>query len=137
MLKFYMHFRRMFRIVHQLIAFPLPHGLWDVMRHQHGFQSYILRKKTLNGSHNAKHPFLLAGGHSSLPKLDLLEPRLVESRTSVIIPLDDRVLFIRLLHRTQFSSRLSEGAQTLDSISRIQFFAGGGGLGEGRPLGTV
>src|ERR1017187_4161829 len=47
--------------------------------------------------------------------LNLLEPRLAESHTTVIIPFDDRVIFVRLLNCAEFSSRLSkepQGAQT-------------------------
>jgi len=62
---------------------------------------------------------------------------LVESHTTVIIPFDDRVIFVRLLNGAEFSSRLSEVAQTLDAISGIQFLAGGGGLGEPWLPGTV
>jgi hypothetical protein len=51
--------------------------------------------------------------------LNLLEPRLVESHTTVIIPLDDRVIFVSLLNCAECSSRLSEVAQTLDAISGI------------------
>jgi hypothetical protein len=57
--------------------------------------------------------------------------------TSVIIPFDERVIFVGLLNRAEFSSRLSEITQTLDAISGIQFLVGGGGLKERRPLGTV
>jgi hypothetical protein len=53
--------------------------------------------------------------------LDFLKPRLVQSGTSVVIPLDHRVFFIRPLHRAQFPRRLSEIAQTLDSISGTYF----------------
>jgi hypothetical protein len=69
--------------------------------------------------------------------LNLLEPRLVESHTTGIIPFDDRVLFVSLLNCAEFSSRLSEVAQTLDAISGIQFLVGSGGLGEAWLLGTV
>jgi hypothetical protein len=69
--------------------------------------------------------------------LNLLERRLVESRTTVIIPFDDRIIFVSLLNCAELSSRLSEVAQTLDAISGIQFLAGGGGLGERGLLGTV
>jgi hypothetical protein len=62
---------------------------------------------------------------------------LVESHTTVIIPFNDSVVFVSLLNCAEFSSRLSEVAQTLDAISGIQFLAGGGGLGEGRFLGTI
>jgi hypothetical protein len=70
-------------------------------------------------------------------RLNLLEPRLVESHTTGIIPFDDRVIFVRLLNCAEFSTRLSEVAQPLDAISGIQFLAGGRGLGERRLLGTV
>jgi hypothetical protein len=62
--------------------------------------------------------------------LNLLEPRLPESHTPVIIPFDDRFIFVRLLNCAQFPSRLSKVAQTLDPISGSQFLAGGRGLGE-------
>ena len=61
----------------------------------------------------------------------------MESHTTVIIPFDDRVIVVSLLNCAQFSSRLSEVAQTLDAISRTQFLVGGRGLGERWPLGTV
>ena len=69
--------------------------------------------------------------------LHLPEPWLVESYTTVIIPFDDGVIFVCLLNRAEFSIRLSEVAQTLDAISRIQFLVGGRGLGERWPFGTV
>jgi hypothetical protein len=52
----------------------------------------------------------------------------VESSTTVIIPFDDRVIFVGLLDRAQFSIRLSEVTQTLDPISGIQLLARGRGL---------
>jgi hypothetical protein len=55
----------------------------------------------------------------------------VESRATVVIPLDDRILFVSSLNRADFSSWLSEVAQTLDPISRSQLLAGGSGLGGG------
>jgi hypothetical protein len=70
-------------------------------------------------------------------ELHLLERRLVESHTAVIIPFDDRVIVVSLLNCAQFSSRLSEVAQTLDAISGSQLLAVGRGLGERWPLGTV
>jgi hypothetical protein len=69
--------------------------------------------------------------------LNLLERRLAQSHTTVIIPLDDRVIFVTLLNCAKFSSRLSKVAQTLNAISRIQFLVGGRGFGERWPLGTV
>jgi len=61
----------------------------------------------------------------------------VESLATVIIPLDDRVIFVSLLNCAEFSSRLSEVAQTLDAISGIKFLVGGGWLDERRLLGTA
>jgi hypothetical protein len=56
---------------------------------------------------------------------EFLERRLVQSRSTVMIPLHKRVVFIRLLHRTQLPSRNPEVAQTLDAITGIQFRARG------------
>jgi hypothetical protein len=61
----------------------------------------------------------------------------VNPHTTVIIPLDDRVIFVRLLNCAEFSSWLSEVPQTLDPISGSQLLASGGGLGERWSLGTV
>jgi hypothetical protein len=69
--------------------------------------------------------------------LDLLERRLVDSHTTVIIPLDDRVIFVSSLNCAEFSIRLSEVAQTLDAISGSQLLARGGRLGERWSLGAV
>jgi hypothetical protein len=60
-----------------------------------------------------------------------------ESHATVIIPFDDRVIFVRLLNRAEFSSWLSEVAQTLDPISGYEFLVGSRGLGERWLLGTV
>ena len=49
----------------------------------------------------------------------------MESHTTVIIPLDDCVIFVSLLNCAECSSRLSEVAQTLDAISGIQHLVGG------------
>jgi hypothetical protein len=61
----------------------------------------------------------------------------VESHTTVIIPFDDRVIFVRLLNCAEFPSRLSEVAQTLDAISRIQILVVCRWLGEAWLLGAV
>ena len=61
----------------------------------------------------------------------------MESHTTVIIPFDDRVIFVSLLNCAEFSSRLSEVAQTLDAISGTQFLVGSRRLGEARFLGTI
>lgn len=74
---------------------------------------------------------------SSSGTLNLLKPPLSNSVASVIIPLHDRILVVRLLHGAEFSGRLSEVAQALDPISGIQFVAAGRGSGERRPSGTV
>ncbi|MGA2744452.1 MAG: hypothetical protein ABSE44_07145 [Candidatus Sulfotelmatobacter sp.] len=60
----------------------------------------------------------------------------MDSFSTVTIPLDDRVLVVGSLDCAEFSIRLSEIAQTLDTISGSQFLAGGG-PGERRSLGTV
>ena len=70
-------------------------------------------------------------------RLNLLERRLVNSHAAVVIPLDDRVLFVSSLDCAEFSRRLSEVAQTFDTISGSQLLAGGRGLGERWPLGTI
>jgi len=61
----------------------------------------------------------------------------VDSYSTVIIPLDDRVLVVSSLNCAKFSIGLSEVAQTLDAISGTQFLAGGGGLGERWSLGAI
>jgi quercetin dioxygenase-like cupin family protein len=48
---------------------------------------------------------------------NFFEPRLAQSHTTVVIPLYKRVVFVRLLNCTEFSSRLSEISQTLDAIT--------------------
>jgi len=68
---------------------------------------------------------------------DLLEPRLVQSHSTVVIPLYERVLFVRLLNCSEFSSRLSEISQTLDAITGIQFRVGSSGLDERWPPGSI
>ena len=70
-------------------------------------------------------------------RLNLLERRLVESHATVVIPFHDRVLFVSSLNCAEFSTRLSEVAQTLDPISGSQLLAGDRWLGERWPLGTV
>ena len=73
----------------------------------------------------------------SLGHLNLLERRLVESHATVVIPLDDRVLFVGSLNCAEFSSWLSEVAQAFDAISGSEFRVGGRRLGERWSLGTV
>jgi len=61
----------------------------------------------------------------------------VDPHTTVIIPLDDRVLFVSLLNRAEFSVQLSEVAKTLGAISGNQLLAGGGGIADWWSLGAV
>ena len=61
----------------------------------------------------------------------------MDSHSTVIIPLDDRVLFVSSLNCAEFPIRLSEVAQTLDAISGSQFLVRGGRLGERWSLGAV
>jgi hypothetical protein len=68
---------------------------------------------------------------------DLLEPRLMQSHSTVVIPLYKRVVFVRLLNCSEFSSRLSEISQTLDAITGIQFRVGSSGLDERWPPGSI
>jgi hypothetical protein len=62
---------------------------------------------------------------------------LVQSCTTVIIPFDDRVIFVSLLDCAEFSSLLPEVAQTLDAISGIQFLVGNWGIGKAWFLSAV
>ena len=91
-------------------------------------------KKGAPGPKDHKRPPPSSKGRGGL---NLLEPRLAESHTTVIIPFYDRVIVVRLLNCAQFPSRHSEVAQTLDAISGIQFLVGGWGIGERRLPGTV
>jgi len=61
----------------------------------------------------------------------------VDSHTTVIIPFDDRVIFVGSLHCAEFSRRFSEVAQTLDAISGSQLLAGGRGIGKGWLPGAI
>ena len=67
----------------------------------------------------------LARNGSRPSGLNLLERRLVDSHSTVIIPLDDRIIFVRSFNCAKFSGRLSEVTQTLDAISGIQFLVSG------------
>jgi hypothetical protein len=69
--------------------------------------------------------------------LHLLERRLVNSYTTVVIPFDERVIFIHLPNCAKFSRRYSEVAQTLDAISGTQFLASAGRFDKRWLLGTV
>ena len=62
---------------------------------------------------------------------------LAKSHATVIVPLDDCVLFVRLSNRPQLSCRLSEVAQTFDAISGVKFLTRGTGLDERWPPRTA
>ena len=61
----------------------------------------------------------------------------MSSPTTVIIPFDDRVIFVSSLYCPELSCRLSEVAQTLYPVSGTQFLVGGSGLRERWLLGAV
>ena len=61
----------------------------------------------------------------------------MESHPTVIIPLDDRVIFVGSFNRAEFSCRLSEVAQTFDTVPGFEFLVGGDGLGEAWFPGAV
>ena len=54
-----------------------------------------------------------------------------------VIPFDNCVILVRLLNSTEFSTRLSEVAQTLDAISGMQVLVVCRWLGEAWLLGAV
>jgi hypothetical protein len=62
---------------------------------------------------------------------------LSKSHTTIVIPLDDRIIFVGSLNCAEFSSWPSEIAWTRDAISGIQFLVGDWGVGEWWLLGTV
>jgi hypothetical protein len=62
---------------------------------------------------------------------------LVLARSTIIIPFYNRVIFVRLLNGSEFSSRLSKISQAHDTISGIQFLVGSPGLDERWTLGSV
>jgi hypothetical protein len=61
----------------------------------------------------------------------------VKSHATVVIPFDERIIFIHLSNRAKFSSRYSEVAQTFDAISGPQISASAGRVDKRRLLGTV
>jgi len=61
----------------------------------------------------------------------------MQSCATVIVPFDDRVIFVSLLDCAEFSSRPSEVAQTLNAISGIQFLVSGRWLSETWLLGAI
>jgi hypothetical protein len=61
----------------------------------------------------------------------------VKSHTTVVIPFDERVIFINLPNYAKFSSRHSEIAQAFDAISGTQFLASAGRVDKRWLLGTV
>ena len=63
----------------------------------------VLTKKPCLELVSSQHLTLLSG-------LYLLQPGLVDSNATVIIPSDDCVIFVRLLNGAEFSGRLAEVA---------------------------
>jgi len=61
----------------------------------------------------------------------------MQSCATVIVPFDDRVIFVSLLDCAEFSGRPSEVAQTLNAISGIEFLVSGRRLGEAWLLGAI
>jgi len=61
----------------------------------------------------------------------------MQSCATVIVPFDDRVIFVSLLDCAEFSSRPSEVAQTLNAIPGIQFLVSGRWLGEAGLFGAI
>lgn len=68
---------------------------------------------------------------------DFLKPRLTQSHTTIVVPLDKRIIFVRSHNRSESSCRLSEVAQTHDAISGIQFRVGSRGLVDRWSFGSV
>ena len=61
----------------------------------------------------------------------------MNSYTTVVIPFDERIIFIHLSNRPKFSSRHSKVAQTFDAISGTQISASAGRVDKRWLLGTV
>ena len=80
-----------------------------------------------------------------LKRWESVQSRFVDSPKGAVTEADDLVSSlmkargypVSLLNCAEFSSRLSEVAQTFDAISGIQFLVGGRGIGERWFLGTV
>jgi len=61
----------------------------------------------------------------------------MHSRATVVIPLDDGVVFIGALNGAEFGSWYSEVAQTFDALTGRQFRVGHRGSIQRGPLGTL
>jgi phage protein D len=68
---------------------------------------------------------------------DFLKPRLTQSHTTIVVPLDKRFIFVRSHNRSKTSCRLSEVAQTHNAIPGIQFQVGSERLDQRWSLGSV
>jgi hypothetical protein len=66
-----------------------------------------------------------------------LEPRLVHSGATVVIPLNDRVVFVGAFHGAHLVGWLSKIAQRFDAITGIQVRVGALRLSERRPFGAI
>jgi hypothetical protein len=69
--------------------------------------------------------------------LHLLEQGLSQLNTTIAIPLDHSIIFVRFLNCAYYAARLSEVAQTLDSISGVEFLIDCSGFGKPRSLGAI
>jgi hypothetical protein len=69
--------------------------------------------------------------------LSFLQPRLMHSCATVVIPLHDGVVFIGALNRAEFGSWFPEVAQALDAITGSQFGVGHRWPTQRGPPGTV
>jgi hypothetical protein len=68
---------------------------------------------------------------------NFLKPRLAQSHMTVVIPLYQRLVFVRLLNGSEFSGGFSKISQPLDAIAGIQFRVRSRGLDERWPFGSI
>ncbi len=91
---------------------------------------------TACGGHYAHlYPCWLAKGMNLFA--NFLKPRLAQSRTTVAIPLYQRVVFVRLLNGSEYSGGFSKISQPLHAITGSQFRVRSRGLDERWPLGSI
>ena len=93
----------------------------------------IFRLPVVDNTH--LYPCGLAKGMNLLANFP--KPRLAQSRTAVVIPLYQRVVFVGLLNRSEYSGGFSKISQPLDAITGSQFRVRSRGLDERWPLGSV
>jgi hypothetical protein len=61
----------------------------------------------------------------------------MHSDATIVIPFDDRLIFVRSLNGAELAGRFTEVAQGFDPISEEQLLAGGRGLGKPRLPGSI